>query len=389
MAFYFIIFFIICLACAFATIGNKQKKISAISIAVTLILIAGLRQPGVDWDSDTYEYVFNHVGAPLDYFTHFSDYYFYEAGYYLIPSIFKTVFNASNVWCFLLFAMLGVTLKFKALWKLTEFQMLSVLVYFCHFFILHEMTQIREGVASGILLLCVVQIKEKNFSKFCLLLLLGIFFHYSALIFIPFYFLNPLKLNKKVFFAILLIPHLLYFLRINIITILIALHLGIISDKLTMYSDLLDAGVFTDINVYNSVFLIEFFFCIFLIWKSDFFYRKNQYALILIKIYTIALASWMLFASIPVIAFRSYGYLGIVEVVLVPFILYYIEEESIAVLFTFLFALVSLFIDIVHNELLRPYKSEVKVAQGKKQTIFYSKNGTNLRKESLHDLINE
>lgn len=379
MPFYFIIFFIVCIACAFAAIGNRPKKIAAIVIAVMLIVIAGLRLPGIDRDSATYDYVFSRVGAPLDYFTHFSDYSFYEAGYYLVPSVFKTFFNVDTVWCFLFFAILGVFLKFRAIWKLTEFQMLSVLVYFCHFFILHEMTQIREGVASGVLLLCVVQIEKKNFIAFLSLLFVGFFFHYSSLIFIPFYFLNPRRLNKKIYFTVLLVPNLLYLLGINIINIFISLHLGIISDKLTLYNDLLEAGIFTDINVYNSVFLIETVFCAFLIWKCDFFYTKNKYALLLIKIYSIALGSWVLFASIPVISFRSYGYLGIVEIILVPFILYYIEEESIALVFTFLFALVSLFIDIVHNELLAPYKTVVKLMDEKQSIFFDAKTKTDMK----------
>lgn len=360
MSFYFIVFVAICLLSLLSLLGNKPKKISAIVIAVLLILIAGLRQPGIDRDSLNYDYFFNWVSTPLAYFTHFSQYYFFEIGYYLVPSVLKTVFDVGVLWFFLFFAVLGVWLKFKAIWKLTPFQMLSVLVYFSHFFILHDMTQIREGVASGILLLCIVEIEQKNFTKFILLLFVGVFFHYSALIFLPFYFLNPHKLNKKLFFGILLIPHLLYALKINLITVLIALHLGIISEKLSLYNDLLDAGIFADINVYNSVFIIETLFCAFLIWKSDFFYAKNKYAILLIQIYTIALASWVLFSTIPVIAFRSYGFLGIVEIILVPFVLYYIEEQSIAVAFTLIFGLVSLFIDVVHNELVQPYESVVK-----------------------------
>ncbi len=367
MSFYFIVFAVICLLSLLSLLGNKQKKISAIVIAVLLILIAGFRQPGIDRDSLNYDYFFNRVSTPVAYFTQFSQYYFFEAGYYLVPSILKTVFGAGVLWFFLFFALLGVWLKFKAIWKLTEFQMLSVLVYFCHFFILHDMTQIREGVASGILLLCVVQIEQKNFAKFILLLLVGVFFHYSALIFLPFYFLNPHRLNKKLFFGILLIPHLLYALKINFLTILIALHIGIISEKLSLYNDLLDAGIFTDINVYNSVFIIETFFCAFLIWKSDFFYTKNKYAILLIQIFTIALASWMLFSTIPVIAFRSYGYLGIVEIILVPFVLYYIEEQSIAVAFTLIFGLVSLFIDVVHNELVQPYQMVIRQTDNGRQ----------------------
>lgn len=361
MAFYFIIFAVVCLLSLFALLGSKPKTISAISIAIMLILVAGLRKPGIDRDSLNYDYFFNWVSTPLAYFTKFSQYYFYEAGYYLLPAILKTVFHADVVWFFIFFAVLCVLIKFKAIWKLSEFPMLSVLIYFCHYFILEDMTQIREGIASAILLLCVVEIKNKNFFRFILLLSVSIFFHYSSLIFIPFFFLNPHRLNKKAFYAILIVPHLFYFLKINVITILIAMHLGVISDKLAVYNELLDAGIFTELTVYNSVIVVEMIFCAFLIWKSDFFYTKNKYAFLLIKIYTIGLACWMLFTNIPVIAFRSYGYLDIVQIILVPFILYYIEERYMAVAFTFFFGAALFYVDVIHNELLQPYESIIKL----------------------------
>jgi hypothetical protein len=41
--------------------------------------------------------------------------------------------------------------------------------------------------------------------------------------------------------------------------------------------------------------------------------------------------------------------------------LYYIEERSIAILFTLLFSAELLFIDVVHNNLVAPYKSVLKL----------------------------
>jgi hypothetical protein len=218
------------------------------------------------------------------------------------------------------------------------------------------MTQIRQGIASAMLLLAVVEIERKDFFKFMLFILFGTFFHYSALIFIPFYFLNTIRLNKKAFYTILLIPQILYLLKVNIITILLLLRIGIISEKLNNYNELLDAGLFTEINVYNAVVIIQLVFCAFLIWKSSFLQTRNKYAILLIKIYTFALGSWVLFYSIPVLAFRVSGFLEIVEIILVPFMLYYIEERPIAIAFVLLFGFGLIYIDLVHSELLQPYQ---------------------------------
>src|SRR4051794_9625134 len=224
MFFYFAVFLVIAALCIWSLRSNSKRMVFTLFIAALLILIAGLKQPGVDFDSENYVYFFNSIGEPLDYFTHFSDYYFNEIAYYLLPSILRTVFHAGPVWFFLIIAAIAIPLKFAAIWQLTEFQLLSVLVYFCHFFILHDMTQIRQGIASGILLFSLPEIEKKNLLRFSLLLCFGTLFHYVTIIFFPFYFLNTRKLNKIVFFAILIVPQILFFLKVNILSILALLN---------------------------------------------------------------------------------------------------------------------------------------------------------------------
>ena len=295
------------------------------------------------------------TSQPLDYFTNFSEHYFSEVGYYLLCATLNNVLHTSILWFFLIVALIAIPLKIAAIWRLTEFQLLSILIYFSHFFILHDMTQVRQGIASGILLFSLPEIEKKNFLKFALLLCFGVLFHYSALLFFPFYFLNTRKLNKPLFFAILIVPQILYLLRLNIISILAMLNLGIISEKLNNYNELLQYGLFTEINVYNAVVIIQLIFCSFLIWKSDFLQTKNKYAILLIKIYTIGIGCWMLFYTVPVIAFRTSGFFEVVEIILVPFVLYYIEEKGIAIALIVLFGFALLYIDVIHSALMKPY----------------------------------
>jgi len=357
MFFYFAVFLVIAALSILSLRSSSKRLVFAMFIAAFLILIAGLKQPGVDFDSTNYVYFFNSIGEPLDYFTHFSDYYFNEIAYYLLPSILNTIFHAGPVWFFLIIAAIAIPLKFAAIWQLTEFQLLSVLVYFCHFFILHDMTQIRQGVASGILLFSLPEIEKKNLLRFSLLLCFGTLFHYVTIIFFPFFFLNTRKLNKLVFYAILIVPQILFFLKVNIISILVFLKLGILSEKLSTYNELVQAGIFSEINVYNAVVIIQLLFCSFLIWKSDFLQTKNKYAFLLIKIYTIGIGCWLLFYSIPVIAFRTSSFLEIVEIILVPLIIYYIEEKAIAIAIVILFGFELLYIDVIHSALLNPYST--------------------------------
>lgn len=51
---------------------------------------------------------------------------------------------------FLIYAILGVTIKIIAINRLSSFTLLSVYLYICLYFVLHEMTQIRIVWLCGI-----------------------------------------------------------------------------------------------------------------------------------------------------------------------------------------------------------------------------------------------
>lgn len=355
MFFYYFIFFFIVLTLFISRLLRVQENYLLFFIAVVLILVAGLRPIGVDMDSLTYEEVFNAVGSPVSYFKDYQYNSFYEPAYYLFPSIITNYFGLNITWVFLLFAILGVSLKFIAIPRLTDFTFLSIAVYFSHFFLLHELTQIRAGVASGILLLCIIEIEKRNFLRFVILMFIGLLFHYSIIIFLPFYFLSTKKFNKKIYLALLYVPFILHFLKIDVITILQTFRLGVISDKIQLYNDLLDLGVFNEINVFNSVFLIQVFLCSVFIIKSDLLYKNNKYALLLLKIYCFATASLVIFSNIPVIAIRISELLYIVQIILLPFLIYIVRPRSVALLFIIVFALTFMSINLLYIGILKPY----------------------------------
>jgi hypothetical protein len=355
MFFYYFIFLLI----AFFIFISKSLKIPEkyllIILAIILILIAGLRRPGIDSDYNTYLDIFNQFDSPLYYFKDYSVNSFFEPAYYLIPSIVIKGFGFSFLWVFLIFALIGISLKFIAISRLTDFATLSVLLYYCSYFILQDMTQIRAGVASAILLLCIPEIQKRNFIRFLLLITVGLLFHYSMIIFLPAYFLSASKINKKLYLGLLFVPIILYFLKFNIFSVLQLFKLGFISDKIEIYNSLLEADIFTGINVFNTIFLVQLISCTIFIIKSDLIIKNNKYAILLLKVYCIGAASFMLFSKIPVFAFRINELLGIVQIVLMPFMLYIIKPKYIAFTMVIIFALVTISNLLIHVGLLSPY----------------------------------
>lgn len=355
MLFYFLIFLFIAFFLFVSESIAIPEKYLLFLIAIVLILIAGLRRPGVDSDSLTYIDVFSKFDSPRNYFQDFSVNSFFEPAYYLIPSIVSISFGLNYLWVFLIFAILGISLKFVAISRLTDFAILSVLVYYSHFFILHDMTQMRSGVASAVLLLSIPEIYKRNFIRFLLFIGIGILFHYSMIIFLPLYFLSAKKINKLLYLALLFVPFILHFLHFNVLTVFQMFKLGFVSDKIQLYNDLLEADIFGGINIFNILFLVQLLSCIIFIIKSDLLLKNNKYALLLLKIYCIAAASFVLFSNIPVLAFRISELLGIVQIILMPLILYIVKPKYMALTIVILFALTFISNDLIHVGLLNPY----------------------------------
>jgi len=274
MFFYYFIFLVIIYFLFISKNGRIHEKILLLIAAIFLILIAGLRRPGIDSDYGTYIEIFNKFDTPLSYFKEFSVNSFFEPAYYLIPTFISADLGLSYLWVFVIFAIIAIGLKFVAISRLTDFTFLSVLVYYGNYFILHDMTQIRAGVASAILLLCIPQIEKRNLSGFLLLISVGILFHYSTIIFLPAYFLSSTKINKKLYLSLLFIPFVFYFSKFNIFSVLQIFNLGFISEKIEIYNNLLESDIFTGINVFNIIFMVQLISCTVFIIKSDLLQKK-------------------------------------------------------------------------------------------------------------------
>lgn len=307
---YLLIFSLICFFCF---IKFKQKEIILYFFLVLLVLIAGLRD-NVDKDYLLYHSMYQ---SCLD------GNYPGEISFYLISLMVYNLFN-NPVFLFFIYAVPGVSLKIFAIRKLTEFWFCSLLIYFSFFFMLHEMTQIRAGVATGFILLGIPSIYEKNFKSFLLFIGAAFLFHYSAIIIIPFYFLNKDRISR-LFYFIIPFAFLLYFLNINVTSVIQLVKIDYITVKYMAYKALAESGVTT--NLFNVIQLMRYIFIAILLWKWEVIAEKNKYAVLLIKFYIIGSFLMIIFADIPAISFRFSELFTIVEFIVIPFFIYFFKTE--------------------------------------------------------------
>ena len=291
-------------------------------IALVLVFIAGFRKIGLDRDSITYSQFI--ISAS---FNDSLSLFKMEPFFCLIVEASKLLFSDPVRGTFVIFAILGVSLKLYAIKKISPFPVLSVLVYICFYFILHEMTQIRVGVATAIFLIAIPDIVNKNVRGFLLKTALATMFHYSSIIMVPLYFLNP-KRHNQIFYTLL--PCLGILLSVTSIPSLlfssvVPLLPGFIGYKINLYLNLIQMGKIDEIDMYNKYYLSLLGLYFFAIVNINKF--KHPLNIIVIKIFCWMVFLIYFFSFMPVLFIRLSEFYGVVLLLLLPSLIIIVREK--------------------------------------------------------------
>jgi hypothetical protein len=168
----------------------KHKKILfCIYSFIQLSLLSGLRyKVGTDFLSYArhYERIVEHG---MFYFE-------FEPGFNLL-NLFSHRMNFGFQGVVLLSAIITVGCIMLVIYMYSDNPLLSVLLYCMLGFYNTSMNQIRTQLAVAIALLSIRYIKRKNMAKYCLIIVIASFFHVTALVMIPVYFMIYWPLNVK------------------------------------------------------------------------------------------------------------------------------------------------------------------------------------------------
>jgi len=234
---------------------------------------------------------------------------------------------------FLIYATLGVSIKIYAIKRISSFPLLSVYLYICLYFILHEMTQIRVGVACGIFLLAIPDIVNKNFRMYLFKTLIAMSFHYSAIIMLVLYFVNNKNINRKIYFFLPIIGLILAFipnLMLNIFTFFEFILPSVIANKVTLYLSLIDNEDYNKINTFNIFTLSLFLIYCFMLFNLNII--RTQLNIVMIQLFGIQLFVYYSFSSIPAFAARLSEFIGIILVILIPNLILMFKQKLFPIL---------------------------------------------------------
>lgn len=312
-----------------------------ILMGFVMVLIAGLREIGLDPDSENYEYSFQHYYQS-------SEMGMVEPSFTLISAILN-VFTDNVHLLFLVYALLGVTIKLYAFKKNLQCIFVPMMLYISFYFVLHEMTQIRAGVVSALFLLAVYYIAKKEKRKALLLIIVGSFFHYSSLALLPTLMFGNKNFNRKENIMIALLIPLSYLIYFGGISMLLNTDIPLIGNKLAIYQQAMEKGKMTvNINVFDPVHLVSVMLFYYTLYFRKTITAFNENYNVVIKIVAIGLFLHTSLAFLPVLALRISQLYSIVNIFLFSGIVYTFKQKWMGITVLVLLSIFQMYLALPH-----------------------------------------
>lgn len=302
------IYLLILLLFILNAVEKKDFKIPII-LLVSLILITGFRKTGYDLGN---------------YFTHFQEMNsfknvlltIFEPGYAFCALVFKKVFtifmsdsNAFTV--FMLFiATVSLILKYKTINKFSKLPIIAFSFYFLCFFIYNDFTQIRHGIAIAFCFYSLNFVSEKKPWKYLACVIMACLFHYSAIFFLPVYFVKNMRIDKKRLVIIILLSFLISLLDIKAIMLFInnnIIHSSYITNKLNLYTAD-GVGLFSYSNIFKIIFIFMYVYFV--------FDKEDLNDKICVNTYILGIVLFNILSSYSIVAYRVNAFFRMTEVIL-------------------------------------------------------------------------
>jgi hypothetical protein len=350
---YFILFMVLAVEYELKPFKNDLFLILSILL---LGVFAGLRGPEVSRDYASYQNIFDYIyelaktndGVFLPVI---------EPGFTAIVLVFRSVFETNYlVSLMLFFALASITLKIITFKQLSENPYLVILFYFSQFFLLHEMTQVRIGFASGFFFIGLLFYLNNKKWIYIALILIATLFHYSAIMYLLILFFDSKRFSKSIYISILCFSLILGYLKIPLLNFSGSLDPATISGKLNYYSTLVESGNAPILNFFNAINLLNIAVCFYLIiFIPVQTLLGDKRLLLFLKCNILSVFLLALLSGIPSFAYRFSELFGLLSIFTYASLAKYLPFKRFNILITVSISFVIFYITIFHSDLLGPY----------------------------------
>lgn len=290
-------------------------------------IIIGVNSARPDYDGYVaYFYRLPKIFSP-DYFVNFNETRL-ELGYALFTGIIKFFTNSATIFfiilCFLSFCFRFYFVKY---FVHKEDIILVLFAFLAHEFLRKDCIQIRNGIASAMILFSLVFLFRKQKKIFCLMVLIASSFHSVAIIALPLIIFNA-HISKKwmrimqCIFLIVVIST--FFFKIKEV-LYIFNRLGIIPKRAANY--LYWTQYSKPMPIYHPVVLKQIMICFFFLFiKEKILFYSNEKAIFLFKVYFVSTLYYLIFLDFELLAGRFGSLFSGVETL---FLLQIIQSNTI------------------------------------------------------------
>ena len=297
---------------------SSQYLILYVIIGMLLIIATTLR-PEEMVDYDNYAYAYRMGSTRL------------EPTFIILREI-GHFFTNSHLIMMFFYALISITITMIAIYRNSPTLWYSMLIWLSYIFILQDMIQIRQAIASATFLYSIPYIESRNFKKYAICNIFAACFHFSALAVLPLYFLSPHKKYTLFYISLIPIALLLFLSNMKIVFLIENINIDFIAQLWSTKANTLQAT--ENVTLFNKRQIIQCLLCTFLWCKINKITEIYPSALIYLKIYTIAIATFILFFDIPDIASRLNVLFIIVELIIVPITIISLSPQFIWKLLT-------------------------------------------------------
>ncbi len=314
-----IVILIISWFCVSKKIEPKQILLACIPFAIFLIILETFRNGAINPDYNLYlQYIYfpnSHRGE-------------LEESFFNIVSIAR-FFNGNHITVFLIYALLGISIKLIAIYKYSYNMIYSICVWIAFSFILHDLIQIRAAVSAGLLLLMIPAVYKKQIYLAIFYWIIAFLFHYSSIIFGVLFILKKNEIKSWIWitgYALIFIINATNYPIFNIVFKIISLLPGTLADRIGK-SDPTLLDEMSRMTMYSRYVLIPTIFC----FASLYFNKtvKTFYPISTLCIKLCFIGIFLFGIGLPIVSERLYEILQVPMIYIVPTSLLWYHRNAV------------------------------------------------------------
>lgn len=307
----------------------KYHKISAFIFTVFLLVLALFRY-GVGTDFYAYEYLYNSFNKTI----------FYEIGnseareeiLFRIISTIGNKFSISYIVSLSFYSIISLVCIYKAATKYSTNALLSIFTFYSFFYFVWIFSGIRQGIVISIATLIILFCYEKNKNKTLIVtIILLSMIHVSVLVVLVLYFVAKINWSKKLLFYLFIVSFFISLLPINIFD-----YASMLTERIASYKP---NNKIINLD-FQSIVRLCLVSIVFLLYSK--IIKINTTHHFIVKYYILGMCMYFLLKDIELVAARVSIYSRVLEIFIVPAILYITNKKNIYI--TLLIMIIFLFI---------------------------------------------